>query len=102
MDNQELDTELTEVEVITLTDSNGEDFDYELLDEIEYNDAVYIVVTPFIEDTNEDDPVEIQILELKPIDEENCDCVGIADKALFDTLYDMFRERKKDIFPFED
>ena len=39
-----------EIEIITLTDENGEDMDFEFLDLVEYEDKRYVVLLPPIEE----------------------------------------------------
>ena len=39
-----------EIEIITLTDENGEDMDFEFLDQIDYEGKRYAVLLPPVED----------------------------------------------------
>ena len=100
MDNKELDMEMEEVSVLTLTDAEGVENHFEYLGDVDYEDKEYIVVTPFEEDAGEDDPCEILILEVQPIDEEFEDYVGVTDENLQKLLFDLFREKYKDLYPF--
>ena len=98
MDNKELELlEEEESSIVTFVDENGEDCDFEFLDCIEYEGKEYIVLTPA-----EDDAAEILILEVQPIDEENEDYVSIADEDLLQTVYNIFKERNKDLYTFGD
>ena len=98
MDNQELELlEEEESSIVTFVDENGEDCDFEFLDCIEYEGKEYIVLTPA-----EEDAAEILILEVQPIDEENEDYVSIADEDLLQTVYNIFKERNKDLYTFGD
>ena len=98
MDNQELELlEEEESSIVTFVDENGEDCNFEFLDCIEYEGKEYIVLTPA-----EEDAAEILILEVQPIDEENEDYVSIADEDLLQTVYNIFKERNKDLYTFGD
>lgn len=98
MDNQELELlEEEESSIVTFVDENGEDCDFEFLDCIEYEGKEYIVLTPA-----EEEAAEILILEVQPIDEENEDYVSIADEDLLQTVYNIFKERNKDLYTFGD
>ena len=95
--NEELLLEEEESSIITLTDENGVDTDFEYLDCIEYNGVEYLVVMPAEEDAN-----EIVILEVEPVDEENENYLPVMDEKLLNEVYAIFKERYKDILTFED
>ena len=84
-----------EESVLTLTDENGVDTNFDYLDCIELEGAEYLVLMP--EGTN-----EIVILEVQPVDEENENYVAVEDQSISDTVYGIFKERYKDILQFED
>ena len=94
MANEELMEE--EVEIISLTDENGVETPFEYLDCIEYNGKEYLVLLPA-----EDDSAEIVILEIEPVDEENENYISVEDQATLDAVYEIFKERFKDVFTFE-
>lgn len=80
---------------ITLTDDEGNEFELEHLDTLEYNDETYMAFTPVLaEETPEDDEAEIEIVILK-VEEENGDeiLVTVDDEALLDKVYEQFMER---------
>lgn len=83
--------------IITLTDENGKDMEFEYLDCIEYEDTEYLVLIPAQEDAN-----EIVILEIQPVDEENENYVAVEDEATLDAVYSIFKDRFQDILTFED
>ena len=96
MEDKELVQE-EETNLITLTDENGVETEFEFLDCITYNEAEYLVLIPNQEDAN-----EIVILEVQPVDEENENYVAVDDENVLDAVYDIFKERYKDILTFED
>ena len=84
-----------EVSILTLTDENGQDVDFEYLDCIDYQSKEYLVLMPVDED-------EIVIMEVEPVDEENENYLAVEDEAVLDAVYAIFKEKFKDILTFED
>lgn len=93
MENEEILQE--EESILTLTDENGEELNFEYLDCIELNGTEYLVLMP--EDSN-----EIVILEVQPVDEENENYVAVESEDTLDAVYQIFKERYKDVLEFED
>ena len=93
----DMETNLPEEEtsILTLTDENGQDLDFEYLDCIAYQDKEYLVLMPEGED-------EIVIMEIEPVDEENENYLAVEDEAVLDAVYGMFKEKYKDVLTFED
>lgn len=97
MANEEILQEQEQSSIITLTDENGKDQDFEYLDCIEYEGKEYLVLMPADELAT-----EIVILEVEPVDEENENYLSVSDEAILDAVYGIFKERYKDILTFED
>ena len=97
MENEEIKKEEEQTEILTLTDENGVDVDFEYLDCIEYEGKEYLVLMPANELST-----EIVILEVEPVDEENENYLSVNDEAVLDAVYGIFKERYKDILTFED
>ena len=97
MENNELELNEEEVSIVTFTDENGEDCNFEYLDCIEYEGNEYIVLTPA-----EEDAAEIVILEIEPVDEENENYLAVEDEAVLDAVYQIFKEKFKDVLVFGD
>ena len=83
--------------ILTLTDENGADVDFEYLDCIEYEGKEYLVLMPADELAT-----EIVILEVEPVDEENENYLSVNDEAVLDAVYGIFKERYRDVLTFED
>lgn len=96
MEDKELLQE-EESSLITLTDENGVDTEFEYLDCIEYEGKEYLVLMPADEMAT-----EIVILEVEPIDKENENYLSVNDEAILDAVYGIFKERYKDVLTFED
>lgn len=96
MDNEILNNEEEEVSILTLTDENGVETDFEYLDCIPYQDKEYLVLLPADEaETN------VVILEVEPVDEENENYLSVQDEDLLNAIYDIFKEKYKDVLTFE-
>ena len=96
MDEKEL-LEQEEESVITFVDENGEEVRFEYLDCIEYEGKEYLVLLP-----EDDEDTHIVILEVEPVDEENENYLAVENEDILDAVYDIFKERYKDVLTFED
>ena len=96
MENKELLPE-EEEGILTLTDENGVQTQFEYMDCIEYEGKEYLVLLPMDE---EDD--EIVILEVEPVDEENENYLAVDDEAVLMAVYEIFKEKFKDVLNFAD
>ena len=86
-----------ETSILTLTDENGEDIDFEYLDCLTYQDKEYLVLMPA-----DEAETQIVILEVEPVDDENENYLAVEDEAVLDAVYGMFKEKYKDVLTFED
>ncbi len=96
MENEELLQE-EETNLITLTDENGADMEFEYLDCIEYQGKEYLVLIP-----NEEDADELVILEVEPVDEETENYLAVEDENVLSAVYAIFKERYQDVLNFAD
>ena len=98
MENENLiPEEEEESSILTLTDENGNDEDFEYLDCIEYEGKEYLVLMP--EDELE---TQIVILEVEPVDEDNENYLAVEDEELLNAVYGIFKEKYKDVLTFEE
>ncbi len=93
MENEELLQE--EESILTLTDENGVETEFEYLDCIEYEGKEYLVLLPMESD-------EIVILEVEPVDEENENYIAVESEDILDAVYEIFKARYQDVLQFED
>lgn len=96
MENEILNEE--EMNVLTLTDENGVETEFEYLDVIEYQGKEYLFLLPLSEDEEE----SVVILEIEPVDEENENYLAVEDEATLEAVYALFKERYQDILTFAD
>ena len=98
MANEEILQEQEEqTNILTLTDENGVDVDFEYLDSVDYEGKEYLVLMPAEEGSS-----EIIILEVQPVDEETENYLSVSDEKVLDAVYGIFKERYKDVLTFED
>ena len=97
MENENLIPEEEEVEILTLTDENGQDIDFEYLDCLDYEGKEYLILLP----VDEDEP-QIVILEIEPVDEEHENYLAVTDEDTLTAVYGIFKEKYKDILTFEE
>ena len=86
-----------EQNILTLTDENGVETALEYLDVIEYKGEEYLILMPAEEDSD-----EIVILLIEPVDEENENYLAVDDEATLMAVYEIFKERYKDVLTFAD
>ena len=94
----DMEQELQEEEnILTLTDENGEETEFEYLDSVEYGGQEYMILTPTGEESG-----QVVILQVEPVDEETENYLAVEDEILLNEVYAIFRERYKDVLTFED
>ena len=96
MENNEILNE-EEMNVLTLTDENGVDTEFEYLDVIEYRGKEYLFLLPL-----EDESEGIVVMEIEPVDDENENYLPVQSEETLNTVYGLFKERYKDILTFAD
>lgn len=72
--------------------------DFEILDEISYEDDTYFAMTPI---ETGDEAGEVFIMKLVQVDGAEM-LESVEDDELFDKIYEIFKENNKDEFDFED
>ena len=96
MEDKELLPE-EESSVITFVDEDGVESSFEYMDCIEYQGKEYLALLPVEEDSN-----EVVILEIEPVDEENENYLTVEDDEILSAVYEIFKDRFKDVLTFED
>jgi len=87
-----------EVSIMVLEDDLGNEVEFEYLDVIEYEGIEYLFLLP----ANEEDGDDVVILKITSIDDETESFEGIEDEELLNTLFEIFKDKWKDEFNFED
>ena len=93
------DDEEVEREPVYLTDEDGVESPFDILDLFEYKGKQYAVFTPWIdeEDIDEDDeePLSVGVLILSAEDTgEELDLTSVEDEDLLEELFNYFMERE--------
>jgi uncharacterized protein YrzB (UPF0473 family) len=97
MENNEILEQEEEMSILSLTDENGNEQNFEYLDVIEYEGKEYLFLLPV-----DDENAEVVILEIEPVDEENENYLSVTDETILNAVYGIFKEPYKDILTFED
>lgn len=96
-DNEKMIDEFeNEDALITLTDDEGNEVEFEFLDVVEYDGDEYIVLIE-----NDEDADEVVILKINALDEENEEYVSIDDEEILQTVFDMFKKKYEGEINFE-
>lgn len=94
MANEEILEE--EASIISLTDEEGNEVEFELIDSVDYENAEYLILLP-----PDDEAAEVVILEVEPHDDGTETYVTVNNESTLTAVYEIFKERFKDIFTFE-
>ena len=95
---EEFDEDLSNI--IILNDENGEEVQFEFLDLIEYDSNEYVVLLPVDADEDDGEFVILQVEETENPDEESY--ISVNDDEVLMTVFNIFKEKFKDEFNFED
>ena len=100
MDNDELNEELNNI--IVLNDEDGNEVQFEFLDLIELDQEEYVVLLPVVEEGAEDEG-EVVILKVEDTDSEDEESyVSIDDEEVLNKVFEIFKEKFKDEFKFDE
>ena len=95
MEGEELDN------IIVLNDEEGNEAEFEFLDLIEYEGEEYVILLPANEDIEE--PGEVVILKVEDTESEDEESyVSVDDEDVLNAVFEIFKEKFKDEFNFED
>ena len=82
--------------MITLSDEEGNEVNFEVLDMIEYENETYAVLL------HEGSDVDVVILKVTPIDETQDQFEPVGNEETVFAVFDLFKERCKADFDFEE
>lgn len=83
--------------IIVLNDDDGNEVEFEFLDLIPYRGKEYVVLLPVSDDVD-----EVVILQLEEADNETESYISVDNELTLQAVFEMFKERAKDIFNFVD
>ena len=97
MENEKIELYEEETSILSLTDENGAEVEFEYLDCIEFQGKEYLVLIPC-----ESEEAEIVILEVEPVDEETENYLSVQDEGILNAVYEIFKEKYGDTIEFAD
>ena len=86
--------------VITLTDSDGSDVDFEVLDIVPYKEHEYVVMLPVDDESDSPEAVILELLEAEEDNEEDM-LQGVEDEEILNAVFNLFMEKNADEFQFD-
>lgn len=86
--------------VITLTDSDGSDVDFEVLDIVPYKEHEYVIMLPVDDESDSPEAVILELLEAEEDNEEDM-LQGVEDEEILNAVFNLFMEKNADDFQFE-
>ena len=92
--------ELNDDSIITLTDENGTDVDFLMLDVVEYLGGDYLVLLP-LGDEDDEDLEDLIILKAETTDEGE-QYEGVEDEAILDAVFAIFQQQLEEAEAEED
>lgn len=91
--------------IITLTDEDGKESNFELLDLVELDNEEYVVLLP-VDDEESEEPGEVVILKVEDSDddsdEETESYVSVEDEEILTKVFEIFKDKFKNEFDFVD
>ena len=97
------DEENVEVEdtTVILTDEDGNDVEFDFLDNIEYEGNSYIVLLP-LDESSDGGVVIMRLEEGETEDDDALVTLGEEDADIADAVYEIFKANNGDVFDFEE
>jgi uncharacterized protein YrzB (UPF0473 family) len=96
MANEELLNE-EEVSILSLTDEEGNEVEFELIDSVDYEGVEYLILLP-----PEEEASEVVILEVEPHTDGTESYLTVDDERVLNEVFKVFKERFADFFTFEE
>ena len=102
---QEMENQEKDIQILTLQDEDGNNKDFEIVDEVEYEGQKYCALLPYyaeddLDNIDEDDNGDTEILIMKSVIDGDDEYVEtIDDDDLFDTVAALFDARMDEQFP---
>lgn len=97
MENKELMNE-EDISILSLTDEDGNEVEFELLDSVDYEGAEYLILQPM----DEEDAVEVLILEVESHADGTENYLSVEDEDTLSAVFAIFRERFEQFCTFEE
>ena len=90
-------------DILSLTDEEGNEYNFEVLDRIETDDGRYVALLPVYDDPNEQLQDSGELVILKVFEEDGEEYLEqIEDEDEYATVSDAFINRLQDLYEIED
>ena len=96
MANEELLNE-EEISILSLTDEEGNEVEFELIDSVDYEGVEYLILLP-----PEEEASEVVILEVEPHADGTENYLTVDNEDVLNAVFGIFKVRFADFFTFED
>ena len=96
MANEELLNE-EEISILSLTDEEGNEVEFELIDSVDFEGVEYLILLP-----PEEAASEVVILEVEPHTDGTESYLTVDDERVLNEVFKVFKERFADFFTFEE
>lgn len=100
MDEENMNPDIDDSNIIYLDDENGNEIKFEFLDLIEYESEEYVVLLPAEADDENGEVVILKLEDSENEDEESY--VSVDSEETLNAVFDIFKEKFKDEFNFDD
>ncbi|MDP4093250.1 MAG: DUF1292 domain-containing protein [Bacillota bacterium] len=89
-------------DIIVLVDEDGQEVEFELVDNIEMNDNEYVVLMPLEEESAEEDEVdEVVILKIEHNSDDEDSFVTIEDEEELNSVFEEFNRRMEEEYDLD-
>ena len=85
-----------EANILSLTDEDGNEVEFELIDSVDYEGKEYLILLP-----PDDEAAEVVILEVEPHADGSESFLTVNDEDALMAVFAIFKDRFQDIFTFE-
>ena len=90
-------------DIVTLSDDDGKEYSFEVLDAVETDDARYVALLPVYDDPEDFVGDSGELVILRVVEEDGEDFFEeIEDDDEYDSVSETFMERLRDMFEFEE
>ena len=98
MNNNIENEDIYDADLITLTDEDGNEFEFEVMDEIDYKDGHYYALLPLFDDSENEISQDDTYMIFEAVEDENGDpqLAEIEDDDLLDELAEIFEAKMND------
>ncbi len=91
---------MEENKILTFTDEDGENIDFEVIDCFEMDEKRYIALAEPETEENADEEAFVYIMEIVSESDEEDILVQIEDEKVLDKAFEVFRERCEEDYDF--